>query len=192
MRKHGWTGVGLLAALVVAFAVGCGDDNGGGPTGPPITEVPESWRGVWQLHMTARLCGTEFALLDTTITQDICPGDSLDLEFPFDLGDSLCVNRSFAATERYMQLVCSGPIQEGDCAGTVTASLRIDINPTAGTLTGSGRVEVDFTTGELCPIYCVEIDVTGNRIAGDPTCPLNKPAESGSLLLEALSRARRE
>jgi len=191
MRKRSGLGAAGLAALIVALAVACGDDNGGGPTLPPITEAPESWRGVWRIHMSANLCGTPFALVDTTIDQDICPGDTLDLDLPFDLGDSLCTSLTFTATERSMQLVCSGPIQEGDCVGTITATLRIDIDPAAGTLSGSGRVDVDWATGLECPIYCVDIVMTGTRVASDPTCPFVKPENAGSLLLEAFTRARR-
>jgi hypothetical protein len=173
----------LLVLVAAALVAGCDDDGGGGPVAPLITQVPESWRGVWSVQLRGVFCNTAIVLLDTTVTQDICPGDSLSL--PFDLGGSLCADGSLRATETSIQFTCDGPYQQVGCTGTMAMNLTISIAPAAGTMQGQGQAYVDFSN---CPDLCLDLVITGNRIPGDPTCAAPK---TESPLLAALRRAPR-
>jgi hypothetical protein len=184
MAKGMRNGASLLVLLTATLAASCGDDSGG-PAAPLVTQVPESWRGVWALHLVAATCDPSIVLLDTTVTGDICPGDSLGL--PFDLGDSLCTSGSVVATETSIRFSCTGPYEQGGCTGSASVGLSMSIDPTAGTMSGSGQAYIDSGN---CGDLCVLLRIAGSRVPGEPSCAPAKPAGSASPLLAAFRRAR--
>jgi hypothetical protein len=193
MTRGKWWGAAAAAAaaaLVVALAVGCGSNSkGGGPTGPTIDHVPESWRGVWKLNVSGSYCDLPIPIYEDSLVENLCPGDSIQFGLPIDLGGTGCDNGAVTATETSLSFSCSGPYSEGGCTGTINANFSITINATTGKMSGSGRVNVQFTSGGDCPTnYCIELTMTGDRISTTPNCPVNATKES--FLTEALEKIR--
>jgi len=195
MTKAKWWGVGASVVLALALAVGCGNDsNGGGPTGPTIDRVPESWRGVWKLVLDGSVCDVPVPVpvpgLPDTLIESLCPGDSLEFGLPISLPGTGCENGSLTATETSLSFSCSGPYSEGTCTGTISANFNITINPTNDTINGSGRVNIQLSGSLGCSNYCIDLTMTGNRISTTPDCPVNAPKES--FLTQALERIRNQ
>lgn len=189
-----WWGAGAGLVLALALAVGCGNDSKGGPTAPAIDHVPESWQGVWELHLNASTCPIPSIpsgpVFSDSVVENLCPGDSIEFGLPIDLGGTGCENGTVTATETSLSFSCSGPYSEGGCTGTISANFNITISPANGTINGSGQVNVQFTSGVECPPSgCIQLTMTGTRISTTPDCtPVNAPKES--FLTQALEKIR--
>lgn len=159
----------LVSGGVLALVSGCGDDDND-PTGMVIQRAPEEWSGIWSLRTRIKECGSSVNLVDTTIVQVICEGDSLS-----DLiaeGGEICAGGGFTGTASSYTFSCTEDIDELGCSGTLEVNLTTAVNSAAGTSTGSGRIEfnADVTTEE-CPDLCLDISVVGTRLGAAPdTC----------------------
>jgi len=162
----------VLAVGGFLLVASCGDDEPATPMGPPITSVPESWRGVWHVHVTGALCNTSIAVFDDTLVSDFCPGDPLDA--PFATFDSICTGGAFTATEQRITFSCSqDSVDLFNCFGRSTVNVQIDIDGPAGTLSGTGRLTIDGVPGNDCH-YCIDVALSGRRGPEVPTCPPRK------------------
>lgn len=183
---NGWKwGSRILRAaplLLVAGILGCGSDKKTGPAGPPITTVPSSWKGVWQLHALATLCGTNFLLADTTATENICVGDTIRLPAGLDVS-GYCPGGSLSATATSIHFSCSHASTDS-CTGTLSVSLDLGINAAAGTISGTGRVFLDRTPNSIrCQDICVDLAFSGTRLPNqEPTCPPAKAEWLGEIV----------
>jgi hypothetical protein len=189
---NGWTwGFRILRAVPLLLAAGilaCGSDKKTGPSGPPITTVPTSWKGVWQLHALATLCGTNFILEDTTLTVNLCVGDTIRLPAGLDFG-LVCPGGSISATATAIHFSCSHALQDS-CNGTLAVTLDLGINASAGTISGTGRVNLDRTPNSIqCQDICVNLVFSGTRLPNqEPTCPPAKAEWLGEIMPRSLWR----
>ena len=173
-RRLGSRQACALLALVAGMTLGCGSDKGG-LVGPPITTVPESWRGVWRVSAQYRLCGTSVALFDTSAVVSLCPGDSLVPPMDYE-ADSLCAQGSLVATATSLHFTCTRTWSDS-CSGTGTVTLDVAIDGRAGTLSGTGQLRIAFTPETAaCQDLCAAFAISGTREPGlQADCPRAKP-----------------
>ena len=170
-RTYGSRALQMGPVLLVVCILACGSDKTG-PAEPPITTVPASWKGVWPLHVRATLCGTNYIIRDTTITENICVGDTIGLPAGLDFS-VYCTGGSISATATSIHFSCSHALEDSGCTGTVSVRLDIGVNGSAGTIAGTGRVYLDRSPNSTqCQDICVDLVFSGTRVPNqEPTCP---------------------
>ena len=192
---NGWIWFSRITrAVPLLLAVGilaCGSDKNTAPAGPPITTVPATWKGVWQLHARATFCGTNYILADTTVTENICVGDTIGLPAGLDVS-VLCPGGSLTATATSIHFSCSHALQDS-CTGTLSVTLDLGINASAGTISGTGRVNLDRTPNSVqCQDICADLAFSGTRLPNqEPTCPPAKAEWLGEIVPRSVRQLMR-
>ena len=121
--------------------------------------IPAAWAGTWEITLTFRDCTTSAIRSVETITQRICPEDTLVNPFA-----PVFENCTGTRTGNHLDVDCDYQSPAGVCQVTLSVDFTIDV--TGNALAGNARVESAATPGcnDLFVGGCQQVQISGTRM----------------------------